>query len=231
LLGIQDEVFGSVESFKVYEFELKGDAGREVQVVLDKTSDVLWPLAETRSRWSFGREKPVAAREFPSKERSPWRVTDPEMDRATRQELEQLIRERAPWFKPRVSEVEWTTDVHFEHCLARELGRGRCWLVGDAAHQTGPAGMQSMNFGLTEADDLAGKLAEVLQKGASLSLLDSYPGNHRAKWQQILGGNSLSARERTEPWIREQAARILPCIPAAGPDLKHMLGQLGLDLP
>ena len=57
---------------------------------------------------------------------------------------------RAPWFHSGIKEVEWATDIQFEHWLAAKFGRSRCWLIGDAAHQSGPVGMQSMNAGLWE---------------------------------------------------------------------------------
>lgn len=233
VLGIDDETFGSSETFGVYEFEISGYAGREVRVLLDSataTTDVFWPLSETRGRWSFGREKSASPREFPPKERTRWRVPDPETDTTIQREFEGLIHTRAPWFEPRIAAVEWTTEVRFEPCLAREFGRGRCWLAGDAAHQTGPAGMQSMNLGLLEADDLATRLAAILQKGTPVNSLDDYAASHRMQWQQLLRGDGLEARADTDPWIRARGLSILSCIPASGPDLTALLAQQGLTV-
>lgn len=51
---------------------------------------------------------------------------------------------------------------------------GRCFLVGDAAHQLSPTGGYGMNTGIAEAVDLSWKLAAVHQGWAGEQLLDSY---------------------------------------------------------
>ena len=48
------------------------------------------------------------------------------------------------------------------------------WLAGDAAHMTGPVGMQSMNVGLFEAHDLAGILARILRQRSTADELAAY---------------------------------------------------------
>lgn len=63
--------------------------------------------------------------------------------------------------------------------MRRELvrdhfGRGRYFLVGDAAHQLSPTGGYGMNTGISEAVDLSWNLAAVIEGWAGPGLLASY---------------------------------------------------------
>ncbi len=58
-------------------------------------------------------------------------------------------------------------------CLDR-LRHGRVFFVGDSAHVMSPFGARGGNSGVQDADNLAWKLAAVLQGRAPASLLDSY---------------------------------------------------------
>src|SRR5262249_36885904 len=127
------------------------------------------------------------SKEFPLKDRSALRLAEPARDETIRNSMERLARNRAPWFSASVNDLAWCTVVEFEHRLAERFGRDRSWLVGDAAHQTGPVGVQSMNAGLCEAEDLAAKLYKILREDAPLDLLDAYGREHRSEWQRMLG--------------------------------------------
>ena len=85
--------------------------------------------------------------------------------------VRELLRQRAPWFAVGARELGWSVEVRFERRLAASFGRGRVWLAGDAAHLTGPLGMQSMNAGLDEASDLAARLVRVGRAMDRLELL------------------------------------------------------------
>jgi 2-polyprenyl-6-methoxyphenol hydroxylase-like FAD-dependent oxidoreductase len=222
---------GEPEFYAVFEFKSDWDSGDELRVVLDKdTTSVLWPLPGGRFRWSFQlREEHL--REFPAKERSPVVVDQPGMTQANRQFIEKLVSQRAPWFKGAIQDLGWSTDVEFGHRVAKRFGQGRCWLAGDAAHQTGPGGMQSMNVGLFEAQQLAEIIKKVQLEKAPISLFDTYNNSCRREWERLLGINGkINATPQANDWVRERSARILPCIPAAGDDLAKLARQIGLDL-
>ncbi|OEJ61226.1 monooxygenase [Streptomyces agglomeratus] len=66
------------------------------------------------------------------------------------------------------------------HRLARKWRVGRAFLAGDAAHLLGALGTQGLDEGLRDVDNLAWKLAQAWQLGASEKLLDSYQAERRA---------------------------------------------------
>jgi len=48
-------------------------------------------------------------------------------------------------------------------------------------------------------------------------------------WQRLLGSDTaVRALPKADSWVRENAARILACIPASGDDLEPLLEQIGL---
>ena len=231
-LGIANETLGPTEHYVVYEFEPERELADELRVVLtDRTKSVLWPLPAGRCRWSFQLAGHEEADVF-EKDRDPFWGEPPARAQLTRQRLEERLAAHAPWFDAGIRAVDWAVDIQFEQRLARQYGQGRCWLAGDAAHQTSPAGIQSMNLGLLEAEDLAGKLAQVLRGEASESVLSAYEHVHLAAWRQLLGAEALPAPgAAVKPWITTHRRAILSSLPASGPALALLLAQLGLASP
>ncbi len=54
--------------------------------------------------------------------------------------------------------VHWQSDYKVSHRMAESLGRGRAWIVGDAAHIHSPAGGRGMNLGIEDAATLAARI-------------------------------------------------------------------------
>ncbi|UNZ19943.1 FAD-dependent monooxygenase [Streptomyces sp. 891-h] len=83
--------------------------------------------------------------------------------------------------------------------VAREYRRGRVFLVGDAAHLVPPTGGFGASLGIQDANNLAWKLAAVLDGESGPELLDTYQTErHPVAWmtlQQALG----MMQERTGP--------------------------------
>src|SRR6266700_2525954 len=96
--------------------------------------------------------------EFPEKARRAVRMVGKGIDEDLRHWVHTVTQRRAPWFSATIDEIVWCTQVAFEHRLVKQFGRGRCWLAGDAAHQTSPVGAQSMNVGFCEAEGRAPRL-------------------------------------------------------------------------
>ena len=67
----------------------------------------------------------------------------------------------------------------FNALVATRWREGRVLLAGDAAHMTPQFIGQGMNSGVRDADNLSWKLADVILRGASQTLLDSYETERR----------------------------------------------------
>ncbi|MEO8113493.1 MAG: FAD-dependent monooxygenase, partial [Phenylobacterium sp.] len=76
--------------------------------------------------------------------------------------------------KVEIGRVNWFSTYRVHHRVADSFRKGRCFLVGDAAHIHSPAGGQGMNTGIGDAINLAWKLTWVLAGRAGGALLDSY---------------------------------------------------------
>ena len=223
---------GDSHNFAVYEFVTDVDLKNDSVIALDENStNVLWPLSHNRCRWGFqltdvtasniNRDKGRLAI-FLGQGRYPWLSTD---------FLKTMIQERAPWFKGNIDQVYWSVVVCFEHRLVSTYGRGHVWLAGDAAHLTGPVGMQSMNVGLREAYTLSSNIADILGSGGSRDLLAEYNENQIHEWNVLHGmKGGLKGNSNTDPWISQFSDRLLSCLPGSCHDLPALAKQLNLDL-
>jgi len=91
--------------------------------------------------------------------------------------------------------VEWVSTYASEHRLMDRFRHGRVFFMGDAAHQFSPfGGGRGGNSGIQDADNLAWKLAAVVQGRASQQLLDSYTPERHA----IAAGNLSDSSKSTE---------------------------------
>ena len=233
LIGIEREQVAEPEYYVVYEIETNAALADELSVIVDKgAKSVLWPLPDGRCRWSFQLADVDEITEFSEKDRDSVWGEPATIAQRTLDRLKQRLAERAPWFDSNIQKVDWAVDIQFPRQLARQFGRERCWLAGDAAHQTSPAGIQSMNIGLLEGADLAGILPRILRGKASADLLDNYERTHREEWQRLLGMKGApKAGAAANGWVKEHCCQILSCLPASGNDLTQLLSQLGLTLP
>ncbi|HEY3440587.1 MAG TPA: NAD(P)/FAD-dependent oxidoreductase [Paludibaculum sp.] len=240
-LGIEFPEVGPAQYFAVFEFQTKADLGHEMRLVFDEDGmSVLWPLPNGYCRWSFElpdyhdtdsemiKDRLFTAglgyfpTERPKEREAPSELGHPAVLSET--SLRNLLAERAPWFLSTVDHITWRTIVRFERRLTSSFGMGHCWLAGDAAHTTGPAGIQSMNIGMFEADELAAALAT----GAP-GALDAYNARWTQAWRQLHGLESpLHPGPTADPWIAQHAAALTSCLPAHGEDLATLAGQLGL---
>jgi 2-polyprenyl-6-methoxyphenol hydroxylase-like FAD-dependent oxidoreductase len=232
-LDIAYEPLGESEQFTVFEFDVVGYDANELRMVLDPTTtSFLWPLPSGRCRWSQQVQLDPGEEEFPAKHRSRLLFLDEAGERVNRGKLTESIQARAPWFKGTIGAVHWSLTVPFARRLASAYGRGRCWLVGDAAHQTGPAGIQSLNEGIREAESLVDCVQAIVLENGTSELLEAYDRENRSVWHDLLGGAQLvRAPGKSPTWAFDHRAQILPCIPATGEALRIALRQLGLQFP
>ncbi len=218
--------------YATFEFKTNADLENEMRLVLgNHTTDALWPLSGGYCRWSFQLPSYDASYIEREKDRlllsSAWK----KFPVLAESNLRSLIAERAPWFTASVEEFAWRIVVRFEHRLAPGFGKGRMWLAGDAAHLTGPAGMQSMNVGFFEARDLAETMARILRASGEPAELEASNTRWTDTWRQLhsLGGGLCPGPE-TDAWVASHAGRLMECLPAHGEALGAMAAQLGLTV-
>ncbi len=188
--------------YALFEFQCGGEFP-EAAVSLDEgRRSVFWPLPEGKVRWSFEINDDDIPPESRLKSRLPMHVGSQIYPYLTREDLQRLLVQRAPWFTAEVGHVTWSLGVRFEQRLVREFGSGRVWLAGDAAHVADPVGVQSLNRGLAEGADLALRLAAALHEHAPLETLHEYSDYWTNVWRQVFG-----QRQRRRPTARPARGR------------------------
>jgi len=211
MAGIEMAEHSAAQVFSIYEIEATGELPAEARVIVDpELTSVYWPLEKGRCRWGF-QIRNAAAHE------------------ASMERLEQLIAARAPWCTARPTQIYWSTLGSFESLLARSFGMGGVWLAGDAAHQAPPVAVHSMNSGLLEARELASRISQIQRAAGAPSLLEQFASETHETWVRLLDADRVvRALPGADPWVRQNGARILACMPASGDELEPLLQQIGL---
>lgn len=92
--------------------------------------------------------------------------------------------------------------------VAREYGKGRVFIAGDAAHLTSPTGGFGMNTGLLDAVNLSWKLAAMLQGWGGGHLLDSYEAEQLPVAVRNVGEATENLRRMLSPRILQPDPRM-----------------------
>ena len=113
-----------------------------------------------------------------------------------------------------VQQVSWFSTYRVHHRVAEHFRKGRCFLLGDAAHIHSPAGGQGMNTGLGDAINLAWKLKAVLAGQASEALLDTYETERRAFARKLVATTDkaftlATAEGRLADFVRTRLAPLI----------------------
>jgi 2-polyprenyl-6-methoxyphenol hydroxylase-like FAD-dependent oxidoreductase len=101
-------------------------------------------------------------------------LVPPEMSDRTDLTFEDIRGTVEPLLDIKVKAVNWFSTYRVHHRVADHFRVARAFLLGDAGHIHSPAGGQGMNTGIGDAVNLGWKLAQVLQKRAAESILDTY---------------------------------------------------------
>jgi 3-(3-hydroxy-phenyl)propionate hydroxylase len=131
-----------------------------------------------------------------------WRIdlqlgweADPEEERKPEKVVPRIERMLGP---DAAFDLEWTSVYTFQCQRLEKFRHGRVLFAGDAAHQVSPFGARGANSGLQDIDNLAWKLALVLNRQAPEALLDSYDSERvQAADENIL--NSTRATDFISP--------------------------------
>jgi 3-(3-hydroxy-phenyl)propionate hydroxylase len=102
--------------------------------------------------------------------------------------------------------LEWISVYTFQCRRMASFRHGRLLFVGDSAHQVSPFGARGANSGIQDADNLAWKLALVINGQAGEALLDSYSAERGAAADENLLNSTRSTDFMTP---KSRAARLL----------------------
>ena len=189
-----------------------------------------WLLADVRLDWSrpedevhaFFRADGIPLVCFPMRDHR-WRLVLPFAGNRPPgapdlREIQHLVDQRAP--EPVVlSDPTWLASFNCHRRSANIYRRGHVLLAGDAVHIHTPAGGQGMNTGITDAHNLAWKLALVTVGHAAEQLLDTYGREREPVAAQVLSLTHTLVRfgTMTHPVKRALRDTIVPAAFQIGP--------------
>ncbi len=216
------------ESYAVFEFQTDAELPDEMRIVLDAQGrHLFWPMPNNYCRWSFEVNPDEAPLENLNKEHCLVYAGQrgfPLLDDA---HLAGFLSQHAQWFRSSSESMRWRMLVRFEKRLANSFGHDRVWLAGDAAHQTSPGGMLSMNVGMHEAYDLVERLA-VDSEDLRQSALSTYSEERMSEWTQLLDLDHSLQSDNADPWIYQHRDDLGANLPASGDTRKELLQQVHL---
>jgi 2-polyprenyl-6-methoxyphenol hydroxylase-like FAD-dependent oxidoreductase len=124
-----------------------------------------------------------------------------------------------------LSDPQWISLYHAHHRYVAQFRKGRCFLVGDAAHVHSPAGAQGMNTGLQDAYNLAWKLALVIKGKANEKLLDTYHEERLPIARKLVRTTDrlFGITVSQNPFIVFWRVHVMPHLVALIPKEKHLL--------
>ncbi len=110
-------------------------------------------------------------------------------------------------------ELEWVSIYTFQCRRLPRFIHGRVIFAGDAAHQVSPFGARGANSGIQDAENLAWKLAAVLDGKAPLALIESYDQERGQAADENIGHSTRSTdfiapRTATERQFRNGALQL-----------------------
>jgi 2-polyprenyl-6-methoxyphenol hydroxylase-like FAD-dependent oxidoreductase len=230
ILEIPFEETSAAQVYAAVECAPRGGPVDEMRLVLGRdTLDAFWPLPSGRARFSLELNAPEVSAEERFKSRLVTQVGERFFHRLEENTLRAMLKERAPWFDLDPDSLGWSIEVRFERRLAGSFGRDRVWLAGDAAHLTGPAGMQSMNSGLREAFDLATRVASIVGGKSGRDVLEAYGRERLSEWRFLLGlAGGLKAEPGTPAFAAKHADRLLVSLPGTDEGMDAIASRLGL---
>ena len=158
---------------------------------------------------------------FPMKGKSRYRMMaalpeelSEEVDQTIAFERIQSNLENNGYFNFKMKDCQWFSIYKIHHRCVEQFRKGRCFLVGDAAHIHSPLGSQGMNNGFQDAYNLAWKLAFVIKGHAQASLLDTYHAERHPVARQLFQTNDalFSIVINNKPLVQFAKYRIAPVV-------------------
>jgi 3-(3-hydroxy-phenyl)propionate hydroxylase len=128
--------------------------------------------------------------------------------------------------------LEWVSVYRFQCRRLERFVHGRVVFVGDAAHQVSPFGARGANSGIQDAENLAWKLALVLNGAAPESLIATYEIERSAAADENIGHSTRSTdfiAPRSAQELRFRDAVL--SLAGEAPFAKRMVNSGRLSLP
>ncbi|KAI8582935.1 hypothetical protein K450DRAFT_225548 [Umbelopsis ramanniana AG] len=156
----------------------------------------------------------------------------------TLEELQTLIDQRCGYFNMKAVNPQWIAKFGINERRANGFRRGRCFVMGDAAHCHSPAGGQGLNLGFQDANNLAWKISSVLKNTAENPevLLDSYYEERYPIIDTTINGTGRMGRSVFQRTIFSSFMRslVLPMaltIPSIHDKVGFTIQQLWITIP
>jgi len=202
---------GEAATVADFEVDLDGVAAHEMQIVVGDAAMVTWPLPGHGLRITF--HLPPDAL--------------PDLEEPGIDDLGALLRAHAYGREPAVRALRRARVTRVAPAVV-EPPTLRAVFVGDAAHVLPAAASQELNQSLGEAQRLAGAIHDALRDHSSAPVAGYAAEVRAAAAASIDLGAGYRPARHAEPFVAEAYRRILPLIPARGPDLDDVARQLGL---
>ncbi|PJZ47857.1 FAD-dependent monooxygenase [Leptospira saintgironsiae] len=119
-----------------------------------------------------------------------------------------------PWGDVSSMNVERTAVYRFQAKTADCMGKGRVYLLGDAAHLTPPFAGQGLVSGMRDAFNLGWKISSVLKGSASYKILSSYHSERKSHAKKMIRlavflGSIIMTRNKMTAIVRDFIFKIL----------------------
>jgi len=105
-----------------------------------------------------------------------------------------VFAERTGLTSATITDATWASVFRIHRRLVDDYRTGRVLLAGDAAHIHSPMGGQGMLTGIGDGENLAFKLALIIERRASEPLLDTYEAERRPLATEVLRTTSANTR-------------------------------------
>jgi 3-(3-hydroxy-phenyl)propionate hydroxylase len=164
-----------------------------------------------------------------------WRIDlqlGPEADPTAEQEPERVRARLAKVLAPHEFELEWVSVYTFNCRRLDRFVHGRVVFIGDAAHQVSPFGARGANSGIQDAENLAWKLAAVLEGEGGEALIGSYDTERMQAADENIGHSTrstdfMSPHSPAERRLRDAVLALAPKAEFA----RRMVNSGRLSLP
>ena len=147
-----------------------------------------------------------------------WRIDlqlGPEADAQAEQEPVRVRARLDKVLSPHPYELEWVSIYTFNCRRLDRFVHGRVVFIGDAAHQVSPFGARGANSGIQDAENLAWKLAAVLDGDAGEALIGSYETERIQAADENIGHSTrstdfMSPHSAAERRLRDAVLALAP---------------------